>query len=240
MIRASYRFARIPEWVVFHPGLDSHAIRLFGILDRHDGEACHPKLATIAELMGGVSEQTVRRALRALESVGAVRTEARYRTTGTQTSNAYVLAGDEPLQASPNLPGMEGRPSTDGRGDPSRDGRARKKNESKKEPDSSPSEPEPPPTDGSLQEVLAHFVDTCREHGVEPSGATKSKLAGHVARLHRKDGKPVKLLRMAVYALAVENKPPGLIDLVVADAERELAGTVPAPTPRRNGHEPVR
>jgi hypothetical protein len=75
----------------------------------------------------------------------------------------------------------------------------------------------------SLQAVMAHYVETCREQGVEPSGATKSKLAGHLCRLQKKDGKPISVLKMAVYAMAMENKPPGLIDLVVQDAERELA-----------------
>lgn len=96
-VRSMYRFARIPEWVLHHEALDGNDVRVYGVLDRFDGgEGVYPSLATLAELCSR-SEDTVRRSIRALERVGAVRTEQQHDDSGRQTSNSYVLAGDVPL-----------------------------------------------------------------------------------------------------------------------------------------------
>lgn len=93
-VRATYRFARIPEWVLYHPDLSAEDVRVFGILDRFDGHDCFPSLASIAEKMQR-SEDTVRRSIRRLETVGAVLVEVRTTDEGRQTSNRYLLAGDQ-------------------------------------------------------------------------------------------------------------------------------------------------
>lgn len=94
-VRKTYRFATVPEWVLDHPELDANAIRVYAVLDRY-GSKVVPALATIAERTR-TSESTVRRAIRALEAAGAVRVTVRRTDQGRQTSNEYLLAGDEPL-----------------------------------------------------------------------------------------------------------------------------------------------
>lgn len=102
-VRANYRFARVPEWIILHPNLEALDVRLFALLDRYDGRDCIPKLATLASSLG-VSPDTIRRSRQRLEAVGAVVVEARTdpRHNDRQTSNRYFLAGEEPLEAAPS------------------------------------------------------------------------------------------------------------------------------------------
>lgn len=78
--------------------------------------------------------------------------------------------------------------------------------------------------DVNIGELVKLFVDVSREHGSDPTSPTKEKLAGHLKRLAVKEHKGYRVLRMAVGVLAQENKPPGHLDLVVGDMEREIAG----------------
>jgi len=75
-VRATYRFARIPEWVLVHPDLEAIDVRLFGLLDRFDGRECIPKLETLAARLN-VSRDTVKRAKNRLIEVGAIEAERR-------------------------------------------------------------------------------------------------------------------------------------------------------------------
>ena len=93
--RATYRFARLPEWILYHPDLNPTDCRVFCALDRFDGRDCFPSHEALAEKIG-VSEDTTQRSIKRLVSVGAIRVEKRHRH-GQQTSNRYVLAGDNPL-----------------------------------------------------------------------------------------------------------------------------------------------
>lgn len=111
-VRATYRFARVPEWVLFHPDLDAVDVRVFATLDRYDGTECIPSLETIGSRVTR-SADTVRRSIRRLEDVGAVRVESR-NVEGRQSSNRYHLAGDAPMQ---------GRPCMDATPDPCTDAR---------------------------------------------------------------------------------------------------------------------
>lgn len=98
----TYRFAAVPEWIVFHPDLDGNAVRCFAVLDRiaGDDESAWPSLALIGERMAG-SDQVARRAIRKLVEVGAVAVVERFTDGGRQTSNVYVLAGDSPMTPCP-------------------------------------------------------------------------------------------------------------------------------------------
>lgn len=93
---STYRFARLPEWMLFHPELSDGAVRVYGVLDRMTGGAgCFPGVPTVAKRMHK-SPDTVRRAIRELERVGAVTVTPRHTRKGRQTSNLYALAGDAP------------------------------------------------------------------------------------------------------------------------------------------------
>lgn len=106
-VERSYRFAAIPEWVLTHPDLLDSDVRVFGMLDRHDGVAAFPSVDRLAQLLGR-SDDTIRRSVRRLERVGAVQVVERFDDGGRQTSNLYRLASDRPFDAAP----MRGRSRT--------------------------------------------------------------------------------------------------------------------------------
>ena len=89
-----YKFAAIPEWVLYHPDLTGDDIRVFGVLARY-GNDVRPALGTIAAKIGK-SEQSARRSVHRLAEVGALRVQERFEE-GAQLPNRYHLAGDEPL-----------------------------------------------------------------------------------------------------------------------------------------------
>lgn len=95
-VRSMYRFARIPEWVLYHADLNEIAVRVYGTLDRFDGRDCFPSLKAIGIKLGK-SEDAVRRAIRSLEAVGAIKVQERATADGRQTSNRYLLAGEAPF-----------------------------------------------------------------------------------------------------------------------------------------------
>lgn len=93
-----YTFAPIPEWILYHPQLSPLAIRVYGVLVRRGMKFadCFPGHKEIAE-KACISVRSVPRPLAELESVGAIRAIHRGRKSGGRTSDAYHLAGDEPL-----------------------------------------------------------------------------------------------------------------------------------------------
>ena len=66
-------WAKIPHWVVMHPDLDASAIRVYAVLSKHANRARHafPGIRRISE-QAHCSTSTTRRALNALEEVGAI------------------------------------------------------------------------------------------------------------------------------------------------------------------------
>jgi DNA-binding Lrp family transcriptional regulator len=93
-----YKFAAIPEWILYHPKLTGEDIRVFGVLARF-GDDVRPAQGTVADRIGK-SADTVKRSLHRLVEAGAVFVEARYKD-GAQLPNRYHLAGDEPIRSAP-------------------------------------------------------------------------------------------------------------------------------------------
>lgn len=96
-----YHFAAVPDWVLRHSELDAQSVRIFGLMARYS--EAFPSLALLAKDCV-CSIDTVRRAIRRLEVVGAVLVVPRYRPDGGRSSNAYHLAGDTPLAPVPEPP----------------------------------------------------------------------------------------------------------------------------------------
>lgn len=89
----SERFAKVPEWVLYHPDLSAQDVRVYGALHRHadDGTGrAFPGLARLGDLLG-VSESTCSRSVRALAKVGAVDIEVERRHGGMRRRNTYVV-----------------------------------------------------------------------------------------------------------------------------------------------------
>lgn len=87
-----FRFAMIPEALVYDEAVSDGAVRLFAALLRHgmDPKSCYPSLERLAELLGK-TDRTIRRQIRELESAGWVEVVTRHRPDGGQTSNGYRL-----------------------------------------------------------------------------------------------------------------------------------------------------
>lgn len=94
-VKLSFPFAAIPEWVLYHPGLDALDVRVYGVLWRH-GEQSYPGHDRIGALVGK-SHDSVARSLNRLAKVGAIRVEPRYRDDGGRTTNLYTIAGEAPM-----------------------------------------------------------------------------------------------------------------------------------------------
>ena len=95
-------YARVPEWLLYS-GVSANSIRLFAILDRHDGEGgAYPSRAVISKYMGDVSIRTVDRSLKELEDLGAVSVDPGSNDEEQQSSNLYHLHFRS--QVSPALP----------------------------------------------------------------------------------------------------------------------------------------
>lgn len=97
-VTRGYRYATIPEWLLYDSSVSALAIRVYGVLDRHgsDPSNCYPGHTRIAKLVG-VSPRSINAPIRELEQVGAVLREKRESADGGRTSNGYYLAGDHPF-----------------------------------------------------------------------------------------------------------------------------------------------
>ena len=92
-------FAVVPEWLIYSE-VSAQAVRVYCVLARHadkDTTKSFPSHNRIAKLIG-VSNSTVRNALKELTDLGAVVVEHRYdKETGHQRSNNYYLI-NSPLE----------------------------------------------------------------------------------------------------------------------------------------------
>lgn len=85
-------FAVVPESVLYAP-VSANAKVLWAILQRHSDRRgqCYPGRRRMAELMGGVSEETVKRAKRELVDAGLIMTRPRHDDQGRQTTDLVFL-----------------------------------------------------------------------------------------------------------------------------------------------------
>lgn len=90
-LRKDAYFASVPEWVLFHEDLTPQAVRLYGVLDRYAEGQCFPSRRKLADQLRVKSVDTVDRALRELQEVGAVTVTARVDDAGDQTTSLYTV-----------------------------------------------------------------------------------------------------------------------------------------------------
>lgn len=120
-----YKFAPIPEAMVYDPGINSNAMRVYAILARHgeDPHSCYPSHRRIGEL-SGLSPRSIPRLVKDLEEAGWVTIVRRWDEVGDPTSNGYHVhverAGLRGVRA------QERGPSTRGSGEGSTRGSAPK------------------------------------------------------------------------------------------------------------------
>ena len=92
-IKSDIYFSIVPEWVIDAP-ISAQAVRVYAVLcryaDKEDG-TCFPSIRTLAERLN-VSDSTIKRALKELKSISAIKSEKRFdKATGEQTSNLYTV-----------------------------------------------------------------------------------------------------------------------------------------------------
>lgn len=214
-------FAMIPEWLL-DADVNPRAVVLYGLLRRYADKCghCQPSRRTLARRLR-CTDRTVDGLLDDLLRVGAVTVTPCFDEAGDRAPNDYIChdTACPPLTLSASG-GGEADFATGGEADFAGTRAIKNENSVPKGTGPAASGDEPDP---SVRDLMKHYVTTARRAGYDPTGVTKKTLAGHLLRLRDKDHKPMNVLRMALYALAMENKPPRLIDLVVGDAEVELA-----------------
>ena len=92
-IKSDIYFSIVPEWVIDAP-ISAQAVRVYAVLcryaDKEDG-TCFPSIRTLADRLN-VSDSTIKRALKELKSISAIKSEKRFdKATGEQTSNLYTV-----------------------------------------------------------------------------------------------------------------------------------------------------
>ena len=108
-INADNYFCIIPEWVLYAP-ISSHAVRLYGTLQRYadkDSGQCHPSRKTLAEKCG-LSLSSLDRALIELIELGAVKKKQRVSSNGDWTSNIYTVITNATVSSQVNRPTFTG------------------------------------------------------------------------------------------------------------------------------------
>lgn len=91
IVRADFNFAMVPQWVIMQ-GFSASAISVYTVLAMYRNSQtsdCYPSKATICERTG-LTSNTVGKALKELESDGAIKVEKRF-FGRSQTSNLYTL-----------------------------------------------------------------------------------------------------------------------------------------------------
>ena len=105
-IKSDVYFSIVPEWVIDAP-ISAQAVRVYAVLCRYadkDDGTCFPSIRTLAERIH-VSESTIKRALKELKAIGAIKSQKRFdKATGEQTSNLYtVMRSKELIYDLPNV-----------------------------------------------------------------------------------------------------------------------------------------
>lgn len=84
-------YGRVPQSLLFHPDADDRAIRLFAVLDRHDGgRGIYPSRSRLAKLCH-CSMKSIDRATVSLMALGYVEVATRHDDGNRQKSNFYTL-----------------------------------------------------------------------------------------------------------------------------------------------------
>lgn len=87
-----FRWAPIPEDLLYDPDITPLAVRVYGVLIRHgiDPESCYPSHGRIAERLG-VSRRSIQRPIRELEEAGWIERRQRFDASGARISDGYHL-----------------------------------------------------------------------------------------------------------------------------------------------------
>lgn len=92
-IKSDVYFSIVPEWVIDAP-ISAQAVRIYAVLCRYadkDDGTCFPSITTLARRIK-VSNSTIKRGLRELKDIGAIKSQKRFdKATGEQTSNLYTI-----------------------------------------------------------------------------------------------------------------------------------------------------
>lgn len=89
-VTTDYRFAQIPQDLLYDPAMSAQAVRIYGVLMRHgsDPARCYPSHERLGQLIG-VSERSVQRPLAELVKAGWIKKVRRTNKHGERTSDGY-------------------------------------------------------------------------------------------------------------------------------------------------------
>lgn len=89
-VTSDYRYAPIPQDLLYDPSISAQAVRIYGVLMRHgsDPSRCYPSHERLGQLIG-VSERSVQRPLAELVKAGWIKKVRRTNKHGERTSDGY-------------------------------------------------------------------------------------------------------------------------------------------------------
>lgn len=162
-VTTDYRFAPIPEALLYDTAVDHLAVRVYGVLARHgmDPDSCFPSHRVIAERIG-IAQRSVQRPLRALEERGWIARVERHNDRGDRISDGFHVytanarAGAPPALVNVEAPRVDARTlRVDERGQCERE----QENESQKNEVG-----DEPPTPAVAEELCYLLADKITEH----------------------------------------------------------------------------
>ena len=85
-------YGMIPRWLLYDESVSAHAKLVYVVLQSHSGKhgTSFPAIGTVAR-ESGLSESSVRRAIKDLKDIGVLERRGRRRRTGATTSNEYAI-----------------------------------------------------------------------------------------------------------------------------------------------------
>lgn len=158
-----FRWAAIPEDLLFDAAISPEAVRVYGVLLRHgtDPGSCYPSHRRIAQLIGK-SPRSVPRWVRELEVAGWVQVVPRTASQGDPDSNGYRVF--DHAQPSAGVPAGSRTPlPADQRGGYAQDSAPNESQVNDSQPNDLTSAPAAPPADPALFEVPTVVDELCTE-----------------------------------------------------------------------------
>lgn len=111
-----YRYAPVPQALLYDTTLTDKAIRVYACLARHgmDPGSCYPSHARIGELIGAAA-RSIQRPLRDLEAAGWIERVRRVDETGARTSDGFLVRTTSAHERAPTALFSAGPPAQEHR-----------------------------------------------------------------------------------------------------------------------------
>lgn len=161
-VRSEYRFAPVPEALLYDPTITPMAVRVYAVLARHGmtPESCYPSHALIAERCG-CSPRSVQRPLRELEEAGWITRVPRFDERGDRRSDGFIVRVEPALPDAPPA-SQNAHPTASQDADPPRSGTRKKESHENESHEGTKTHEREPRSDGSSDALIADLAEARR------------------------------------------------------------------------------